>query len=195
VPRAVDHEARRNELCDIVVDLAAREGFAAVTIRALAAASGSSTSSITHYFASRDELIALAVRREITRQQVRIGEARRGDGFEALRAIASAAVLGTTERERRLWMAIVIGSVHDPVLARELESFNAWWDALAAEIIGGMGLAPGVAAQVADLTDIVVAGVITTAFESPSHWSPERRERSLNALLDAIAQDAAGGRS
>jgi len=187
VPRAVDHDTRREELCDIVVDLAARDGFTAVTIRAIAAASGSSTSSITHYVTSRDELIALAVRREISRHQGRIGSARQGDGIQALRTIASAAVLGTTERDQRLWMAIVTGSVHDPVLARELDDFNRWWDEIAAETLGAIGLSPEVAANFADMVDVIVAGLITTTFESPTHWTPERRERTLHTLFDAIA--------
>lgn len=193
MPRFVDHEARRDELCDIVVELASRYGFAAVTIRAIAAASKSSTSSITHYVSSRDELITLAVHREIAREQARIGAARRGEGIEALHAIASAAVLGTTERERRLWMAIVIGSTYDPILERELVAFNAWWDAIAAELLGQARLSPEAAARFADLLDVVVAGLITTAFESPRHWTPERRMRTLDALLAAITpQDGTG---
>lgn len=187
MPRFVDHDARRDQLCEIVVDLAARDGFAAVTIRAIAAASESSTSSITHYVSSRDELIALAVHRAIAREQARIDAARQGEGLEALHAIASAAVLGTTERERRLWMAIVTGATHDKVLEGELNRFNAWWDELAADLLDQANLAPEAAARFADMLDVVIAGLITTSFEAPHHWTSERRQQTLDGLFAAIS--------
>ncbi|WP_276207220.1 TetR/AcrR family transcriptional regulator [Nocardia mangyaensis] len=57
VPRTVDHAQRRAEIADAVVRAAARDGLHAVTIRAVAAESGSSIRFVQYYFATKAELL------------------------------------------------------------------------------------------------------------------------------------------
>lgn len=52
-------------MSDAVLAIAADRGFTAVTIRAVAERIGASTSVVTHYVPSGDELLRRAVRREI----------------------------------------------------------------------------------------------------------------------------------
>lgn len=63
VPKIVDHDERRKEIADAVLDLIARVGIDGVTLREVARVSGWSTGILSHYGGSRDELLLLALRR------------------------------------------------------------------------------------------------------------------------------------
>lgn len=54
---AIDSDTRRQDIARITIDLIAREGLAAATIRRIAAEAGSSTTAITHYFDDKEELL------------------------------------------------------------------------------------------------------------------------------------------
>ncbi|MDQ1250665.1 MAG: hypothetical protein QG597_5044, partial [Actinomycetota bacterium] len=51
MPKIVDHEARRREIVEAMWRIVQREGFAAVSVRSVAAEAGLSKASISHYFA------------------------------------------------------------------------------------------------------------------------------------------------
>jgi AcrR family transcriptional regulator len=63
MPKIVDHDQRRAELADVVLDLIAREGIKAVTTRSVAELSGWSTGVINHYFKSHHGLLVGALQR------------------------------------------------------------------------------------------------------------------------------------
>ena len=59
---AVDHDERRRRIAEVTVDVIAREGLEAATIRRIAAELGGPTKIITHYFADKQELLVWAYR-------------------------------------------------------------------------------------------------------------------------------------
>lgn len=63
MPKVVDHESRRSELADAVLDVIARDGTASVTLRAVADVSGWSTGTLNHYAKNRDGLLKIALER------------------------------------------------------------------------------------------------------------------------------------
>ncbi|UOQ56730.1 TetR/AcrR family transcriptional regulator [Leucobacter allii] len=63
MPKLVDHDARRRELADAVLEVIAKEGTASVTLRAVAAKSGWSTGTLNHYARNRDGLLRIALAR------------------------------------------------------------------------------------------------------------------------------------
>ena len=63
MPKVVDHDERRAELSDVVLDLIAREGIKAVTTRSVAELSGWSTGVINHYFKNHHGLLVGALQR------------------------------------------------------------------------------------------------------------------------------------
>jgi AcrR family transcriptional regulator len=60
MPKVVDHEERRAELCAAVWRLASREGLEAVTVRGVAEEAGWSTGAVVHYFADKEDLLLSA---------------------------------------------------------------------------------------------------------------------------------------
>jgi AcrR family transcriptional regulator len=63
MPRIVDHDQRRREVCDVLLDIVAEVGIAGATIRAVADRSGWSTGVIGHYFRDRKDLLLGGMRR------------------------------------------------------------------------------------------------------------------------------------
>lgn len=57
---AIDHDQRRAAIAKIAVDLVAREGMEAATIRRIAAEAGFSTAAVTGYFIDKQELLSWA---------------------------------------------------------------------------------------------------------------------------------------
>src|SRR5262245_48366390 len=60
MPKIVDHDARRQEIAEAVTRVVARDGVAGVTMKAVASETGWSTGAVTHYFAYKDHLLAVA---------------------------------------------------------------------------------------------------------------------------------------
>ena len=60
MPKIVDHDQRRIEIVEAVWRIIARGGFAAATMREIAAEAGFANGGLKHYFAGKDELLAAA---------------------------------------------------------------------------------------------------------------------------------------
>ncbi|SHF65224.1 TetR/AcrR family transcriptional regulator [Streptoalloteichus hindustanus] len=192
MPREIDHAARREALCDAVVEIACREGFPAVTIRAVAAAMTASTTTVTHYFRSRDELVSAAVRRELDRFQgfvaADVGDRR---GADALLALVEAAVVRAPARTRNLWLSVIEGARRDPVLAGELAVFNRFWDERIARHSAELTRGRRRRAAIADTVDVVTSGLVSLSFED-AEWDEDRRRALIAGLLRPLLRTPAG---
>ncbi|WP_431956925.1 hypothetical protein [Nocardia lijiangensis] len=185
MPRTVDRTARLTAIGDAVVTLAIDAGFAAVTIRSVAERIGASTSVVTHYVGGRDEMLRLAVRREIEARRRHAEDAMAGHrGAVSLRALVEWAVLTADEATHRFWLALVVGSPVEPVLRAELDAFNDWWDAQLRNRLQEAGITE--IEHAADLLDVVVDGLVVGAFDAGAPWSPARRRQVLDTTWRAL---------
>ncbi len=187
MPRHVDHDARRETICEAVRDIAIRDGFGEVTIRRVATHAGASTSVVTHYVPGRDELIRSAVSREVAVRQSELEGAVAGiRGTAGLRAVVEWAVLSPAEDAHRFWLAVVVGAQSEPVLRAELDGFNRWWSVLLARLAAQMEPPPANPNLLIDAIDVVVDGMIFAGFDGGESWPIERRRRALDALLAPV---------
>src|SRR5215218_8024842 len=84
MPKVVDHEERRGELCAAVWRLASRHGLEAVTVRRVAEEAGWSTGAVVHYFSDKEDLLLSAFETVADRVGRRLEEVEeRTDAFEA----------------------------------------------------------------------------------------------------------------
>src|SRR3712207_14978 len=84
MPRAVDHEERREEIADAVWRVIEREGLEGASLRDIAREAGHTTGVISHYFRDKRELLAFAFQLVVERSAARIARAIREDGvYEA----------------------------------------------------------------------------------------------------------------
>jgi AcrR family transcriptional regulator len=195
VPRQVDHEARREEIADVAAALIARHGPANVSLRTLAAATGGSTTAVTHYFADRGELLQHAFRAALRHAETRveaIGEA--GSRVrDPLRATCEAVMPLDDQRRQdwQTWLGFHGVAASDPVLAemqsrRTREFRRLLKQAIAAEQARGT-IDPGLdaAAESRELLALV-QGIATQAAFDHDDWPPARQRASLTRALSAL---------
>ena len=104
MPRVVDHEESRAEFAEAVWRAVVDLGIENATVRAVAETAGWSVGRLSHYFASKDELLEYAMRYIGGEMQSRF-DARAGArrGLAALRTILDE-VTPTTKRRREEWL-------------------------------------------------------------------------------------------
>jgi AcrR family transcriptional regulator len=105
----VDHDARRREIADAVLRLAATEGLESVSLRHVAAEARISMGLVQHYFRSKDEMLAFAFEHQSRRHEQRIVEKLKAAGRPpTVRDIVRTVmveILPTDEQSRASWLA------------------------------------------------------------------------------------------
>lgn len=182
MPRHVDAAQRRTAIAGAALRVVHQEGFAAVTIRRVAAVLGASTTVVTHYVGSRDDLVRLAVGSLLERRQVEAeaAVAAAPEGRRVRRLLRWAA-LDVPTGDQQVWLDLVAGSRADPVLRTLLDGFNAWWDDLVAADLGA-----DADPAVHDAVGVIADGLVTAAFDRGEPWTPARIEAALDRLLGPL---------
>lgn len=119
MPKVVDHAARRAEIVDAVIRVVHRDGYAGVSVRAVAAEASWSTGAIRHYFGTQQELLGHAMASLAERAGARIDAAgRRATDVDGVaRLLEEVLPLDATRRaESEMWMALAIAARTDPQL-------------------------------------------------------------------------------
>lgn len=194
MPRQVDATGRRDAIAAATMAVVRQEGFAAVTVRRVADQLGTSTTAVTHYLRSRDDLVRLAVGGLLAQRRADAERAVAGaDHDGALRSLIEWATSDVTVADQRVWLDLVSGGHTDPVLRELLDEFNAWWDTMLARMAarwvkdrcGDLS-----ARQLADVVAVIVDGTIVAAFEGQP-WSSTRVARTRDLLLAPLGLVAA----
>jgi AcrR family transcriptional regulator len=176
MPRVVDHEARRAEVAAVAADLIARRGLDGVSVRDVAAAGGYSTTVVTHYFASKRDLLLHAYRSAGAATEERLAQCPND-----LLAICEA-ILPLDEPRRltwQTWFAFWGAAIADEELAAMQRRRLLWFRELLARELGGDE-------QAARELLVLVRGIAAEAVFDPDDWPPERQrelvERTIHRL-------------
>ena len=191
MPRAVDHEERREEIADAVWRVIEREGLEGTSLRDIAREAGHTTGVISHYFRDKRELMGFAFGLVVERSAARIARAIREDGvFEAL-----AELLPLDEERRReatVWLVLMAASLSDPALAEELreryEEARRAMMPIFREVLGGAkGDDPE---DVGDELLAAVDGLTVHALTDPERYPPTRQLALLRRELRRLGLPA-----
>ena len=128
MPKVVDHDERRALIADALWTVVRRDGYAAVSVRTVAAETGMSTGALRHYFGSQGELVAFAMSTLMERVRARVAAAgERATDFDGLVALLEEALPLDAERqaESEVWLALVAASRTDPALRPLADEFGA----------------------------------------------------------------------
>lgn len=192
MPRSVDHEARRAEVAQIASLLIAERGVDNVSLREIAAAAGSSTTVITHYFDSKQELLIHAYRAavRVTADRVAAVDPR----SEATLREHCEVVLPLDDERRatwRTWFAFFGAAIGNPDLAalqqREVRTFRRLLAAdiraerTAKRIAAGRDPAHEARALLA-----LLHGIASEAVFDPADWPPARQRRLVGEALGRL---------
>lgn len=130
MPKQVDHEQRRIEIVEATWRIIARGGFAAATMRQIAAEAGFANGGLKHYFVNKDELLVAAFQRTFYRINERAALAT-GDktGLAAIRALCIEMLPLDDERqiESRVAVAFWDRAASNPVLMKVHADSHAIW--------------------------------------------------------------------
>ena len=200
MPKKVDHDARRREIADALLRLAATEGLESVSLRHVAAEAGVSMGAVQHYFRSKDEMLEFALEHQSRRREERIAAKLRARGEPSPREILRTIlveVLPTDDRSRSEWLvgiAYFIRALREPrlaaVMAEGVPQLLDFFTGLLDKARAAGGLRAG-----ADTTH--EAAVLWALLDSQStaivlgQRTPAEAEATIDYYLDALFGPAA----
>jgi AcrR family transcriptional regulator len=194
MPARVDHEARRRAVATAVWAVLARDGFAGLTLRAVAAELGATTGLVTHYFPGRDALVRHAL--DLLHERTDAALARLGEGEVGLAALRTR-LLGVLPRTAddeelsRIWVSFWGPALADPELReREAARYDRWRATLrplVQDAIDRGELAPKDVTAVVDVLTSGTHGLVVQVLVDPDAFPRARRETALDLVLASLA--------
>lgn len=186
MPIIVDKEERRSSVLSLAFDLVADRGIDALTFREIAAATGCSTSIVSHYFRNKNELLFGVYQLANERARVRL-EAAFEAGLPLIDCFGEIMPLTDAARANwRVWIAFW-GRAHlEPEYLEErrsaaehsLELYRAMLERRSDGVIAPADLLFRARRVIA-----TVAGVSLEACFAPDDWTVERMREVLAAEL------------
>lgn len=188
---AIDHEARRRLIATIAVDVIASEGLGAATIRRIASEARFSTAAVTHYFASKQELLFWTFEFLSTEGDRRFEEACE-EGLDAIidPLLTMTAWCPANVRRWKAYLAFWEAAARDERLAELVRQSTATGIAcieglLAPRIANRSGLAGA-----ARLLNSIVQGVSMQAIVAPRDWPAETIRAALAEGVETALRGA-----
>lgn len=190
MPKQVDHQRRRADIAEAAWRLTVEEGLEAVTMRRVAAMAGVSLGQVQHYFASKDDLLMVAI--ELIGEQFsrRYAAAQPADPTPLARTRTLMTQMLPLDEERtveaHVGSAFLARAAHSPRIATMLRGGFEWATELLVEWIEEGQRAGQVPAgrdprREARTLLAVVDGL--TAHTLVGHHTPEEAEDALDGHL------------
>lgn len=185
--RWVDHDERRRRIAEVAVDVIAREGLSAATVRRIADEAGFSTTAITHYFADKQELLNWTFE---------VLAAHGIEVFDTAEAQASDDIVGclmtmtahspSTVRRWRAYLAFWDQAARDPVFAvQHRASTQAGLDCIARVVRLRLGDRADVA-RISRLLSAVVQGISLQVLVEQDEWTLEKVRSLLTEEVEMV---------
>ncbi|MGW0773558.1 TetR/AcrR family transcriptional regulator [Streptomyces sp. NPDC002835] len=190
-----DHEARRRDVSEAVWRVLAADGFNGLTLRAVARELGATTGLLTHYFPTKDDLVAHALDLLDRRTAARPRRAA-GQGLSAVRAALLAVLPLTAEATaaNRIWVSSWDTALADPELSDDYgRKYARSRDRLRASVADAQRLGElpaGDPGRIAAGAQAFVLGLVVQALFDPAAFPPDRQTQLLDDYLTALASPA-----
>jgi AcrR family transcriptional regulator len=184
---AVDHDERRRRIAEVTVDVIAREGLEAATIRRIAAELGGPTKIITHYFADKQELLVWAYRSLAEQSERYLTEVIARDPTDILSALM--AMTAVDESQTLLWRVYIAfwdRAARDLFFAElQRTQINLALKRIA-EIIRARNGERADVESVSQRLNALVQGISLLALADRERWSPERVRGTLADEVEIV---------
>jgi TetR/AcrR family transcriptional regulator, transcriptional repressor of bet genes len=176
----VDHDERRRRIAEVTVDVIAREGLEAATIRRIAAELNGPTKLVTHYFADKDELLVLAYQALAEQGQEIISGVVARDPSDILGVLF--AMTPADDKQAKLWrvyLAFWDRATRDPAIAALQRKHIDLALCLIAQVVRARNGERANLQSVSERLNAMVHGIAIQALVDRGHWLPERLHSRL----------------
>lgn len=188
MPAAVNHDDQRQKIANIAADIIAGEGLEAATVRRVAAAASCSTTIVTHYFASKNEMLLHAYRAAAERARQRVDDVLSRDSLDLEGCMAALLPLDAASlRDWKVYVAFwqratVEADFSDEQRVMHRHARRILAHVIAARLRAGHAM-PGTATTLARQLLTTVQGIAVQAVFDTVDWSPARQRNYLKAEL------------
>lgn len=181
MPRFVDHDKRRDDIMRAAAAVLAESGYANFSLRAIATRMGGSSTLVTHYFGTREQLIAALIDWVFEDVEAEHQEIMRiADSGERLRAVLDYFLPTDAEsaEQERIRIALLPYRDTDPVVADFFARLEEQMRGLLRAGVDGLVPSQQVDQYVSHLR-AWVNGIALSVVEHPELWSPEQQEATM----------------
>jgi TetR/AcrR family transcriptional regulator, transcriptional repressor of bet genes len=191
VPKAVDHEQRREQIAQAACTVVASHGFEQATVVRIARAAGFTTGMLPHYFSSKQDILLAALRLSLLRIEARLHEAG-SQGPDLLAVLTEALPIDDSRFQECAFWTAFWGQVSTDADARRL---NAWVHreygklfrkCLATHWPQSAQWPPALRAQVLLSIMTFINGLTASAVTSPADWPAARQVELLDLQLQML---------
>jgi len=195
VSRQANHDQRRTQIIEATWRIIARGGFAAATMREIAAEAGFANGGLKHYFTNKDELLAAAFQRTFYRINERaaltVGDKK---GLDAIRCLCLEML--PLDEERTVESRVTVAfwdrtSVNTQLMKIHADSYAIWrhWMQQHLELARTASLLPTTLSndEIVDQILCVAAGLKVMTLPDPKTAYVVDQVGVLDALLGRIA--------
>jgi TetR/AcrR family transcriptional regulator, transcriptional repressor of bet genes len=187
----VDHDERRRRIAEITVDVIAREGLEAATIRRIAAELNGPTKLVTYYFADKHELLRWTYQSLAEQGVCNVGRVLERDPTDIVGSLF--AMSPADEQGARLWRVYIAfwdWAARDPVVAElHRKHFDLALQRTAQIITARNGERVDLE-SVTERINAVVQGISIQALMDKDRWSAERIRSRLAEEVNALLGEA-----
>jgi TetR/AcrR family transcriptional regulator, transcriptional repressor of bet genes len=196
MPKAVDHDARREQIAHAACIVVANHGFEQATVVRIARAAGYTTGMLPHYFSSKQDILLAALRLSLLRIEARLNEAG-SQGPDLLAVLTEALPIDESRFQECAFWTAFWGQVSTDADARRL---NAWVHreyaklfrkCLATHWPQSAQWPAALRAQVLLSIMTFINGLTASAVTSPADWPAARQVEQLDLQLQMLRRWAA----
>ncbi len=187
MPKIVDRAERRNAIATAAAQAIADEGIEAVTMKGIAARASVTTGAVTHYFASKDEVVLEALLLVDASMKARFTNAleKKGTLIDALLA-----ALPHDAESRRDWSVWRVfsdrASRSDELRAQYRASTDGWLDAAVDALAAQHGSSTRTRRLQAEIIVHIVNAIGDEASVDPSSWPVKRQSELLKRAFEEL---------
>jgi AcrR family transcriptional regulator len=194
MPREIDRKQRILDVAGAAADLIVEGGLDAVTFRNLAARLKCSTMAISHYFATRNDVLRATYQFVADRAAARRAQASADIRRNAEEQMKQILPIGREQaRDWVVWLCFWTSGLFDPALARMQKKRSDVTRGEIRRLLELIGYPARQSDELAQTLMTTIYGIGIQAIWDPKGWTPERQRREFEKVLHMLGKTASGG--
>jgi TetR/AcrR family transcriptional regulator, transcriptional repressor of bet genes len=183
-----DHDERRRRIAEVTVDVIARDGLEAATIRRIATQLGGPTKIVTHYFSDKHELLVWTYRSLAEQGQHHVNEVIARDPTDIVGSLFAMTAADENEVSPlwRVYVAFWDRAVRDPAIAELQRMHMDLAIQRIAEVIRARDGDRSDLLSVSQRLNALVQGISFQALIDSERWSAERIRSTLAEEVEVL---------